>query len=163
MIGLWQRFAPTRVFDTAPRVLKWVPISNKFCSDEPILLSWGFFPWLMSKYLCRRHLCALQCLFEDLIHKREPRRTYPRACSSHCTDPFLLLPSQTFAWILSQLFSCWQHIITLTCLPCQISFVCFVFDLLLVWYGVCILSGLTVGLRLLYFGGADHAPSTPHY
>ena len=27
---------------------------------------------------------------------------------------------------------------------------------------VCV-SGLTVGLRLLYFGGAGHAPSIPHY
>ena len=27
---------------------------------------------------------------------------------------------------------------------------------------VCV-SGLTVVLRLLYFGGAGHAPSTPHY
>ena len=27
---------------------------------------------------------------------------------------------------------------------------------------VCV-CGLTLGLRLLYFGGAGHAPSTPHY
>ena len=27
---------------------------------------------------------------------------------------------------------------------------------------VCV-SSLTVGLRLLYFGGADHASSAPHY